>query len=129
MVDREGGIQGDDWPILDLERVNGLTKDQLAFWASHWMASINAAVKNSKNPAVCYSYRAFIQERLALYDILAQYPLWLADYPGGTALPTHAPANVGRWTRYFGWQYTDGLAIPGISGSVDGSVFAIAPTA
>lgn len=128
VIDREGGIQGDDWPILDLERVNGLTKDQLAYWAAHWMASINAAVKNPKNPAVFYSYRAFIQEHLALYGMLARHPLWLAYYPGGTTLPSHAPPDVGGWTQYFGWQYTDSLTIPGISGPVDGSVFAVTPT-
>lgn len=127
VINREGGIDGNDWPILDLEESNGLTKVQLALWASHWMASINAAVKNPKNPALFYSYGAFIQDRLTLYDLLAQYPLWLADYPGGTTLPKQAPPNVGAWTRYFGWQYTDGLTIPDIAGPVDGSVFAITP--
>ena len=125
VVNKAGGIQGDDWPILDFEDLGGLTPDQMTLWASHWLACVDAAVRNSKNPAIFYSYPAFIAAHMGLYDTLASRPLWLADYPGGTALPTFAPPNVGAWTSYFGWQYTDALTIPGITGAVDGSVFAV----
>ncbi len=124
-VGKVGGIQGTDWPILDLENTGGLTPDQLALWAQHWIGCVNAAVKNPKNPVLFYSYSAFIAQHLGLYATVAHTPLWLAAYPAGASLPTTAPANVGGWTQYFGWQYTDAAQIPGITGAVDESVFAI----
>ena len=124
LINQVGGIQGDDWPILDLENVGGLAPDQLTLWASHWLSCVDAAVRNPKNPAIFYSYEAFITAHMGLYPTLARRPLWIAVYPGGSAVPPTAPANVGAWTHYFGWQYTDALTIPGIAGNVDGSVFA-----
>lgn len=125
LINAVGGVQGDDWTILDLENTGGLNPTQLTLWASHWIACVDAAVRNPQNPTIFYSYVAFIAQHLSSYSTLAPRPLWIADYPGSTTLPTNAPPNVGAWTTYFGWQFTDALTLAGITGSVDESVFAI----
>lgn len=126
VVNRQGGLQGDDWPILDYENAQGLAAADLSYWAAHWLSCVDAAVKNPANPAIFASYPAFIAQHLTLYAMLARYPLWLGAYPGGQALPTQAPPAVGAWTQYRGWQYSDTGVIPGIQGAVDLSVWDVA---
>lgn len=123
LVDEVGGFQGDDWPILDYENAESLTPADLTRWAAHWLACVDAAVKNPKNRAILYTYVGFVQAHLALYDMLANRPLWIADYPGGTEVPTRGVPDVGGWTAYRGWQFTDKAQIPGIAGPVDLSVW------
>lgn len=123
LVDEVGGLQGDDWPILDYENTEGLTPADLTRWAAHWLACVDAAVKNPKNPAILYTYVGFVRAHLGLYDMLGNRPLWIADYPGGTAVPIRAVPNVGAWTHYRGWQYTDKGVVSGIQGPVDFSVW------
>jgi len=126
VVNHVGGFQGDDWSILDLEQIGGLSPDKLTVWALHWLSCVDSAVKNPRSPSVFYSYPAFIKAYMSFYDTLSCRPLWLADYVGGTSLPQSSPPNVGDWTRYYGWQYTDAMSIKHIEGGVDGSVFAVA---
>lgn len=124
VVNHQGGIAVNDWPILDLEQDGGLTPDKLTLWASHFLSCVDAAVVHAENVAIFYSYPSFIANHMGILETLRARPLWIADYPGGSRLPHSAPPDVGDWTTYFGWQYTNDLRIANIIGPVDGSVFA-----
>lgn len=49
---------------------------------------------------------------------LADMPLWIAYYPKASH-KTAAPPDLGKWTRWSVWQYTNKGKIQGIEGKVD----------
>ncbi len=119
VVDRQGGITGADVPpVLDLEVTGApggatLHGAQLAAWAAHWLADVNAAAGSAAGSALLYTYLSFWQTYLAPNaSVLGTgVRLWIADY-GGTVPVAHV-----------GHQYTDQLTVPGIAGAVDGDRF------
>lgn len=124
-VNRVGGIQGNDWVILDFERQQGLAPDALVAWARQWLGSVYVALGSGENVPIFYSYWAFIAETMGNPTALSRWPLWIAAYPGGAALPTSAPPPLAGWADYTGWQYSNQGQIPGIAGAVDLSVWAL----
>jgi lysozyme len=123
IVQARGGMTNDDFAVLDLEITGAMTPTSLTKWGHQWFLGLEQAMAPRTYRTVFYSYLAFIEIYMTDYSLLRIRPLWLADYPGGTALPTKAPPNVGDWTQYYGWQYTDAGEVAGISGPVDLSVF------
>lgn len=115
-VDHVGGIQGDDLPpVLDLEEnPHGLSPVELGQWAAHWLGCVDAAVKNAPQTAIVYSNYAFLQGLGAGVDAIKTRGLWIARWD-----PFGAPANVGPWTAWTCWQYSDKGSVPGITGAVD----------
>ncbi|MEW5920042.1 MAG: GH25 family lysozyme [Bacillota bacterium] len=50
---------------------------------------------------------------------LADAPLWIAFYPKASQKKTTVPPDLGSWTRWTVWQYTDRGKVKGIEGKVD----------
>ena len=123
IVKTHGGMTDKDFAVLDLEITGGLAPAPLTKWGHQWFLGLEKAMAPHTHRTVFYSYVAFIEAYMTDYYLLRIRPLWVADYTGGTALPTKAPPNVGDWTRYYGWQYTDQGSVAGIYGPVDLSVF------
>lgn len=115
-VDRAGGIQGEDLPpVLDLEtNPHGLSPAELVQWAQHWLGDVDAAVKNPAQAALVYSNYAFWQGLGIAADALQDRGLWIARWD-----PFGSPANVGPWSAWTVWQYSDAGTVAGISGPVD----------
>lgn len=119
VVDRQGGITAADMPpVLDLEVTGApggaaLDGAQLAAWAAHWLADVNAAAGLAAGSALLYTYLSFWQTYLAPNaSVLGTgVRLWIADY-GGTPPVAHV-----------GHQYTNRLIVAGIVGAVDGDRF------
>lgn len=115
VVDRSGGIQGYNLaPVLALSTNNALNPQQLLLWAEHWLADVDAAVRNPTQIAMLYSDPNFIATALDNTTALSQRPLWIAYYNARSAPPT-----VGGWNRWTAWQYGDQGHVDGISGLVD----------
>lgn len=115
IVDRSGGIQGYNLaPALALSTSNALNPQQLLLWVEHWMADVDAAVRNPAQIAMLYSDPNFITTALQNTTALSHRPLWIAYYNASGAPPT-----VGGWARWTAWQYGNQGRVAGIHGLVD----------
>lgn len=123
IVKAQGGMTNQEFAVLDLEITGGMDPVSLTKWGHQWFLGLEKSMAPHTYRTVFYSYVAFIEAYMTDYYLLRIRPLWIADYTAGTALPTKAPRNVGDWTRYYGWQFTDQDTVPGITGLVDLSVF------
>lgn len=99
---------GDLPPVLDVETNTGLTDEALNAAVLTWMSTVEAAYGVAP---ILYSDLSFVQNRLA--DTLAVYPLWIAEYTD------EAPEDLGPWTTWTFWQYSESGTIDGIDGAVD----------
>ncbi len=111
------GTSGDLAPVLDLEETGGLAPSQLVTWVHSWLDTITALT--GRTPII-YTYPYFWRSAMGNNTGFTQYPLWIADYNGGSAPNTPL---VGGWTSWTFWQYTDRSAIAGVSTGVDDSRF------
>lgn len=103
-------------PILDLEVTGGLSPGELIIWTQTFLAEVQA--QTGRIPMI-YSYPAFWRDDMANTDALVAYPLWIADYNGGSA-----PTSIGGWPTWTLWQYTSSAHQSGIGGGgVDMSRF------
>ncbi len=115
VVDHSGGIQGYDLPpALALSTSNALNPQQLLLWVEHWLADVDAAVRNPAQIAMLYSDSNFILTALQNTTRLSHRPLWIAYYNANGAPPT-----VGGWNRWTAWQYSNQGRVAGINGLVD----------
>jgi lysozyme len=115
-VFRAGGFDGLP-PVLDMEDEGGLTASELAHWILAWEGRVRA--RTAKQPLI-YASTAFLQEHLVpAARMITHIPLWVACYNGG-----RPPHDVGPWTHWTFYQWTETGAIPGHSGHVDFSEFA-----
>ncbi len=108
---------GDLAPILDFEDSGGLSPSALITWVHSWLNTITALT--GRTPII-YTYPYFWQSAMGNNTGFTQYPLWIADYNGGSAPNTPL---IGGWNSWTFWQYTDAGSIPGVSTGVDISKF------
>jgi GH25 family lysozyme M1 (1,4-beta-N-acetylmuramidase) len=108
---------GDLAPILDLEDTGGLSPSGLITWVHSWLSTITALT--GRTP-ILYTYPYFWRSAMGNDTGFTNYPLWIADYNGGSAPNTPL---VGGWNSWTFWQYTDRGSIPGIPAGVDISSF------
>lgn len=108
---------GDLAPVLDLEETGGLSPSQLVRWVHAWLSTITALT--GRTPII-YTYPYFWRSAMGNDTSFTQYPLWIADYNGGSAPNTPL---IGGWSQWTFWQYTDRSAIAGVSTGVDDSKF------
>jgi GH25 family lysozyme M1 (1,4-beta-N-acetylmuramidase) len=115
------GKYGDLIPILDIESWDsetkpmfyGMTGQKLINWIKVYRDHFFATTGRRLG---FYSNRDFLTapEKGNMTDTMLteiqNMPFWLAEYdewyPQNTA-DTAAPANIGGWTTYIGWQFTD----------------------
>jgi GH25 family lysozyme M1 (1,4-beta-N-acetylmuramidase)/predicted secreted protein len=114
------GQYGDLIPMLDVEawgahpKDYGITGAMLADWVVEFK---NYFFTKTNRRLGFYSNRDFLTNATdwmgmtaADLDKLKSMPLWLAEYdewyPANTA-DTASPANLGGWSVYAAWQYTD----------------------
>ena len=108
---------GDLAPILDLEETGGLSPSGLITWVHSWLSTITALT--GRTPII-YTYPYFWRSAMGNDTGFTNYPLWIADYNGGSAPNTPL---IGGWNSWTFWQYTDSGSIPGIPTGVDISSF------
>lgn len=100
-------------PVLDLEVNKNISWTALATWAEEWLQIVENAT--GVKPVV-YVNKTYAEN---LSGAIKNYPLWLADYNGGTA----APPNLYGWKDWLFKQYTASGTVSGISGNVDLDVY------
>ncbi|MDP9324961.1 MAG: hypothetical protein M3O87_00300, partial [Candidatus Dormibacteraeota bacterium] len=108
---------GDLPPALDLEVSDGLSPSALVAWTQSFVQTIEAGT--GRKPLI-YSYPSFWRNQMGNSTAFTSYPLWLADWTGGSGPNYPLP---GGWSQYTFWQYTSSASVPGISGNVDMSQY------
>jgi len=108
---------GDLALILDFEDSGGLSPSALITWVHSWLDTITALT--GRTPII-YTYPYFWRSAMGNSAGFTRYPLWIADYNGGSAPQTPL---IGGWNSWAFWQYTDRGSIPGVSTGVDISKF------
>ena len=116
------GNYGDLFPVLDVEEP--LDKSISTTVLINWIQRFRERFKNkTRRVLMLYTGLFFIE----LYDnfrvpnkgyVLSDMPLWIAMY---TRIPSNPriPPNIGGWTRWTLWQYTDEGSLSGIANPVD----------
>jgi lysozyme len=109
---------GDLPPVIDIEvpdQWQEIAVDQRIVLIKTFLDGVKAAL--GVDPIIyCSAY--FPDDVLGNAKILANYPLWVAQYTSKSS--PRVPAPWGFWTF---WQYTDTGRIPGIPGEVDVNKF------
>lgn len=113
---------GDLFPVIDVEEPidRSISTTALVNWIERFR---NRFERKTRRKLMYYTGLFFIQ----LYDNfnvpgrgypLSNMPLWIAMY---TRIPTNPkyPPNIGGWTRWTLWQYTDEGSLAGIGNPVD----------
>jgi len=95
-------------PVIDIEKNQGLTKQQISKIVSAWIEKVKEQVNAQP---IIYSYAYFIQDYLD--QSLSDIPLWLAHYDSKPTL------NCSGWKNWLFLQYTDKGQVNGIKGNVD----------
>ena len=95
-------------PVLDIEKNQGLNKEQISELVEAWVAMVKQ--ETQKQPII-YSYAYFIRDFLD--KRLNTIPLWLAHYDQ-KQLPFSLP-----WPSWVFLQFTDQGQVNGINGNVD----------
>ena len=108
---------GDLPPALDMEEAGGLSPANLIAWTHSFLDTVQGLT--GRLPII-YTYPYFWKTAMGNNTGFTQYPLWIADYNGGTAPGTPL---VGGWSSWAFWQYTASSTIDGITGAVDASTF------
>lgn len=101
---------GDLPPILDIESIGKLSKEELRTEALAWL---DACEKAYGQPPIIYTYYKFKEEYLDGTEF-DKYPYWIAHY--------YVPDMVynGPWKF---WQHTDCGHVKGINGAVDLNIY------
>jgi GH25 family lysozyme M1 (1,4-beta-N-acetylmuramidase) len=108
---------GDLPPVLDLERVNGLTPIALQGWTKEYLERIH---ERTGVRGAIYTSPNFWTNYLANTDWFATNGyrvLWVADWRANPGPEVPASDWAGFGWRF--WQYTSDGAVPGIVGRVD----------
>ena len=109
--------QKGDLPLtLDLEQAGGLSPSELVAWTQAFVSEVKSKTGRT---TIIYTYPSFWEHAMGNSTQFSSYPLWIASYrSGGPQSPL-----PGGWSDWTFWQYTDAGAQPGISGSVDESLY------
>lgn len=116
------GDYGDLFPVLDVETPTdkSISTTALVNWVDRFRRRFERATRRR---LMLYTGVFFVQ----LYDNfavpgrgypLSNMPLWIALY---TSIPTNPriPPDVGGWTRWRIWQYSESATVAGIGNPVD----------
>lgn len=95
-------------PVIDIEKNQGLTREQVSKIVRAWVEKVKA--ETGIQP-VLYSYTYFIREYLD--ESLRDIPLWLAHYD------IKQPPDSSGWKSWLFLQYTNKGQVGGINGHVD----------
>lgn len=116
------GDYGDLFPVLDVEAPTNksISTEQLLNWVNRFKRRFET---KTRRKLMLYTGTFFIQ----LYDdffipgrghILKDMPLWIAMYVEIPGNPPYPP-NIGGWTRWRIWQYTEKGSVNGVDPPVD----------
>jgi lysozyme len=111
-------------PALDLEAVEGLSRDKIIARAKIWFDQVEQAF--GRKPII-YSSISFLETDFSELGggppaWVRDYPLWLAWYPNQYTLGM-APLMPRGWLNWTVWQYSKVGALNGINAKVDVDVF------
>lgn len=104
---------GDLPPVLDVEVADGYGSDAVVSAIGVWLDRVQSATK--RRPII-YTAQYF-WNTLNSTAQFATSPLWVANYG------VQCPSLPDSWNDWQFWQYSETGSVPGISGSVDVSVF------
>ena len=93
---------------MDFENLSGLTADEAVAIAKAYLERLEQ--RSGHMPAV---YSDAYDARTVWRSNLTKYPLWVAEYG------VREPGNIGGWSSWSGFQYSDKGAVSGINGHVD----------
>ncbi len=105
---------GDLPPVLDIEVNDGVTGQALVGGVQLWLDAVEPVAGATP---IIYTNAAFWDAHFT--GAFSQYPLWIAHY---TAAPEPGPLPEG-WASWTFWQYSQSLAISGVSGAADHDYF------
>jgi lysozyme len=109
VIKKYGGFNMLDLPpVIDIEKNQGLTRQQVSTIVYTWIQRIKDEVKVQP---VIYSYAYFIRDFLD--ESLNDIPLWLAHYD------SKQPPDSSGWKWWLFLQYTDKGRVSGVGGNVD----------
>ncbi|MCL6479203.1 MAG: glycoside hydrolase family 25 protein [Peptococcaceae bacterium] len=109
VITKYGGIGVLDLPpVIDIEKNQGLTREQISKIVRAWAEKVKA---EARVQPVIYSYTCFIRDYLD--ESLSDIPLWLAHYD------SKQPPDSSGWTSWLFLQYTDKGQVSGINGNAD----------
>ncbi|MFT4205235.1 MAG: GH25 family lysozyme [Chitinophagaceae bacterium] len=102
--------KGDLPPVLDIERIQNTSKEQMRKQVKDWIRTIEAhyGVK-----PIIYTYISFYKDYLG--SDFDQYPLWIAHYQ------KHTLPRIDR--SWLFWQHDEGGEVNGIKSRLDFNVF------
>ena len=103
-------LPGDLPPVIDFEESKGLPTAHLVGWL-HEFLNVSEALSGKK--PIIYTYPSFWRNQVGNSCEFSNYPLWIADYNGGSGPTLPLPGCWGQWAF---WQYTSTANIPGIGG-------------
>lgn len=101
-----------DFAVCDIEQTDGLSADQVIARVVQFIQQAKASIYKQ---VILYTYPSFWIDTLGnpVNDVIAQCPLWLADY--GPSVP--ALANWPNGLSF--WQYSSSGHCPGVPVSTD----------
>jgi lysozyme len=102
---------GDLPPVLDIETLDGVSREELTAGVRAWLDL--AEIKYGVKPVIYTSLKFYYRYLAGQFD---DYPFWIARY--GTKKPA-----VGPGLKLAFWQYGNRGRVPGISGKVDLNIF------
>ncbi len=102
---------GDLPPVLDIETLDGVSREELIAGITKWLTL--AEIKYDVKPVIYTNIKFYYRYLAGQFD---EYPFWVARY--GTKKPA-----VGPGLQLAFWQYGDRGQVPGISGPVDLNIF------
>ncbi|HHY07932.1 MAG TPA: glycoside hydrolase [Corynebacteriales bacterium] len=95
-------------PVLDIEEARGKTPEQLQAWVRTFLVTTHAL---TDRVPIIYTYRNFWLVQMGNTTAFNNYPLWIADYNGGTSPTLPLP---GGWETWVFWQYASDTSIDGV---------------
>jgi lysozyme len=105
---------GDLPPVLDVETNDGVPNSAIVEGVQLWLEAVEPVTGVTP---VIYTAASFWDAHLN--DQFGSYPLWIAHYTAASS-PAPLPAGWADWTF---WQYSQSLAIAGVSGAADHDYF------
>ena len=87
-------------PILDIEKTDGLSAQDLNIIALEWLQIIE---KHYGRKPIVYANLYYLNNILSS-EITQRYPVWVANY--GVSRPS--------WGQWYMWQFTDRALVRGI---------------
>jgi GH25 family lysozyme M1 (1,4-beta-N-acetylmuramidase) len=104
-------------PVLDIETDAG----NIAFM-SQWVNDFCNRVKNVTGLSpIIYTGQSFASSNFN--SSVAQWPLWIAQWPTNPNPETGAPAGTSPWSTWNFWQYSSTGTVPGAGSPIDLDVF------